>query len=247
MSAWRFRLLHECLSLSPQQMNNTYFATLTIEPKYYTEKKYLLKQYVRKFLEHVRYKCKHSPRHFIVTERGEDRNRLHFHAIFFDAPFPMSLLHKLWRYGFVKVRKLNSPPYIVSQSISYCTSYVTKGKKGRIENVIPPENYPLVLVSPGLGKSYIHNNTSVHHQRGILFPMSFDLNGKPRSLPRYLRQKVFNESELKMLKDDYFTQISDDVIPDGPYYIGNREYTDYSTYLSACADIKHQYNKIYGK
>lgn len=247
MSAWRFRLLHECLSLSPEQMSRTYFATLTIEPKFYTEKKLLLKKYVRQFLEHVRYKCKHSPRHFIVTERGEKRNRLHFHAIFFDAPFPRSLLHKLWKYGFVEVRLLNAPPYNVSQSISYCTSYVTKGKKGRIENVISPENFPLVLVSPGLGLHYLRKSPINHRQRGQLIPLTYDVNGVPRSLPRYLRNKVFTESELKFLKDDYFKNSSPDVIPEPPYYIGSREYTDYSVYLAECVNIKHQYKQIYGK
>lgn len=246
MSAWRFRLIHECLSMSREQMNRTYFATLTLEPKYYTDKKHLLKKYIRQFLEHVRYRCGSSPRHFIVTERGEKKNRLHFHAIFFDAPFKRSLLHNLWKYGFVAVRLLNEPPYTVSQSISYCTSYVTKGKKGIVENVIKPEDYPIVLVSPGLGSSYVSKNRFIHHQN-VLFPMAFDLNGTVRSLPRYLRQKVFNPDELTLLKDDYFDNYSDDVIPDPPYYIGNREYTDYSSYLSACADIKFQYKQIYGK
>lgn len=247
MSAWRFRLIHECLGLSREQMSRTYFATLTFENRFYTEKKPLLKKYVRQFLEHVRYVCKSSPRHFIVTERGEDKNRLHFHAIFFDAPFQMALLHKLWKYGFVKVRRLNSPPYTVSQSISYCTSYVTKGKKGRIENIIAPENYPLVLVSPGLGKHYLKKPSLNHRQNGTLISTTFDPNGFARSLPRYLRQKVFNEDELKFLKDDYFKNSHPDVIPDGPYYIGSQLYTDYTIYLKKCVDIKHEYNNIYGK
>lgn len=247
MSSWRFRLLHECLSLSPQEMDRTYFATLTIEPRYYTERRPLLKKYVRQFLEYTRYKFKHSVRHFIVTERGEERNRLHFHAIFFNTDIPMSAFHNLWKYGFVKIRKLRSPPFSVSQSISYCTSYVTKGKKGIIENIIKPENYPLVLVSPGLGKGYVTKSYPIHHQyNGTLFTSAFELNGTLRSLPRYLRQKVFSPTELMMLKDDYFRNYDVDLIPDPPYFIGNIEYSDYSVYLTALVDIKHQYNLIYG-
>lgn len=247
MSAWRFRLLHECLSLNPHQMSRTFFATLTLEPKFYTEKKSLLKKYVRQFLEHVRYKTGKSVRHFIVTERGEEKNRLHFHAIFFDVSFPMNWFHNLWKYGFVKVRKLNSPPYTVSQSISYTTTYVTKGKKGQIKNIIPPEDYPLVLVSPGLGTSYVRKYSSIHHQSGHLIPFAYDVNGSPRSLPRYLRQKVFNDKELNFLKDEYFKNSSSDVIPEPPYFIGNVRYDDYSVYLSKCVDVKYEYKLIYGK
>lgn len=247
MSRWRFRLLHECMSLSPQQMERTYFATLTLEPRYYTERRSKLKLMVRKFLEHVRYVAGNSPRHFIVTERGEERNRLHFHAIFFDVDFSMSHLHRLWKFGFVKVRRLVSPPYTLSQSISYCTSYVTKGKKGKIANVIKPEDYPLVLVSPGIGSSYVSKCKGFHHQRGQLIPFALGVDGSIVSLPRYLRQKVFSEKELLFLKDEYFDKFSSDVIPDPPYYIGGVQYDDYSVYLNKCADIKHEYQSIYVK
>lgn len=246
MSRWRFRLLYECLALSPSQMDRTYFVTLTLENKFYTEKKLELKKYVRKFLERLRYRTGKSVRHFIVTERGEKKNRLHFHAIFFDVHFNMAELYKYWLYGFIEYRKLRSPPYTLSQSISYCTSYVTKGKKGHIDYVITPENYPLVLVSPGLGASYVSKMHSYHHQN-ILVPFALDPTGHVVGLPRYLRQKIFSESELKFLKDDYFRNYSPDVIPDPPYYIGGVSYDDYSVYLSKCLDIKHQYNSIYGK
>lgn len=246
MSQWRTRLLYELLYYSREQISRTYFATLTIEPKFYTEKKPLLKKYIRQFLEHVRYKTTRSPRHFIVTERGEDKSRLHFHAIFFDCNFPKSHLAKFWKYGFVKVRDLVTPEYTLSQSISYCTTYVTKGKKGVIENVISPENFPLVLVSPGIGIKYVDKNKSFHHQ-GALIPFCKDVLGNIVSLPRYYRQKVFSESELKSLKDTYFDNFSYDVIPDGPYYIGNVQYDDYTVYLSKVLDIKNEYNLIYGK
>lgn len=246
MSAWRFRLLHEFFGLSREQLNRSYYVTLTIEPKYYTEKRLLLKKMIRRFLERVRRFCGKSIRHFFVTERGEDFNRIHFHGFFIDVSFDVSHTYNLWYYGFVQVVPVCDPQYPLSQKISYCTSYVTKGKKGVIENVIAPEDWPLVLVSPGLGKAYLRN-APVQHSSDILFPMTYEFNGTPRSLPRYLRQKVFSEYELKLLRDDYFDNYSEDVIPDPPYYIGNVEYTDYSLYLKDCAFIQQQYLQIYGK
>ena len=246
MSQWRTRLLYELLYYSRAQISRTYFVTLTLEPKHYTEKKPLLKKYIRQFLEHVRYKTTRSPRHFIVTERGEDKNRLHFHAIFFDCNFPKSHLHKFWKFGFVKARDLVCPDYTISQSVSYITTYITKGKKGKIENIISPENFPLVLVSPGLGLNYVKRNHKFHHQ-GTLIPFCKDVYGNIVSLPRYYRQKVFSEDELKSLKDTYFDNFSHDVMPEPPYFIGGVQYDDYSVYLSKLVDIKNEYNLIYGK
>lgn len=246
MSAWRFRLLHEFYGLTREQLNRSYYVTLTIEPKYYTEKKVLLKKMIRRFLERVRKFSGKSIRHFFVTERGENFNRIHFHGFFIDVNFDVAHTYNLWYYGFVEVCPVTNPEYPLSQKISYCTSYVTKGKKGKLDNVISPEDWPLVLVSPGLGKSYI-KNAPVVHNGDVLFPMSFEFNGTPRSLPRYLRQKVFSDSELKQLKDDYFDNFSEDVVPDPPYYIGNIEYTDYSIYLKDCLFIQNEYKQIYGK
>lgn len=246
MSAWRFRLIHEFYGLSRSQLERSYFVTLTIENKYYTEKRKELKQMVRRFLERVRKKYGKSIRHFLVTERGEDKNRLHFHGFFIDTSFDVSDTYNLWYYGFVQVTPVLDAQYPLSQKISYCTSYVTKGKKGKIDFVIAPEDWPLVLVSPGLGLSYLRHPSAIH-SGSTLFPLAFELNGTPRSLPRYLRQKVFNDSELKILKDNYFDNFSDDVIPDPPYYIGNVQYNDYTVYLRDCEIIKKQYELIYGK
>lgn len=246
MSAWRFRLLHEFYNLSRSQLCNSYFVTLTIEPKYYSEKPVVLKKMVRRFLERVRKHCGKSVRHFLVTERGEEGNRLHFHGFFIDPSFDVSLTYNLWYYGFVEVVPVVSTEYPLSQRVSYCTSYVTKGKKGKVDDIILPENWPVVLVSPGLGKSYAQNPL-FNHSSPVLYPMTAEFNGTSRSLPRYLRQKVFTEDELKTLKDDYFNNYSYDVIPDPPYYIGNVEYTDYTVYLRDIKFIQFQYKKIYGK
>ena len=248
MSSWRFRLIQEFLPYSREQISRSYFVTLTIEPRFYSEKRVVLKKMVRRFLERVRKKYGKSIRHFLVTERGEDFNRLHFHGFFFDTHVPPNDFYNLWYYGFVTVSPLTRTDYTLSQRISYCTSYVTKGKKGKLPLVIPPEDWPLVLVSPGLGASYASSTASlVHHQGSELFSMAFELNGTLRSLPRYLRQKVFSEVELNNLKNDYFDSVSDDVIPDGPYYIGERRYDGYSLYLKDCVSISHLYKSIYGK
>lgn len=249
MSQWRFRLIAEFMSMSKEQVSRSYFVTLTIEPKYYTDKKPLLTKMVRRFLERVRKKYKKSIKHFLITERGEDRGRYHFHGFLFDTDVPPNDFYNLWYYGFVSVYPVNGQKYNLSQQISYCTTYITKGKKGKLPDIFTPEDVPLVLVSPGIGKGYLTSSRSrVHHQAdGLLYPMAFDLEGHRVSLPRYLRQKVFDENELKLLKDDYFNNYSEDVLPEGPYFIGQRQFNDYSIYLKEIKKYQLKYKQIYVK
>ena len=247
MGSWRFRLIHEFLSLTPEQRSRSYYVTLTIEPKFYTEKKPLLKLMVRRFLDRARKKYGHSIRHFLVTERGEDTNRYHFHGFFFDTNVISSDIWNLWHYGYVTVFNLGDINENIYRDIAYTTTYITKGRKGSLPMVLAPEDRPLVLVSPGLGANYAKTHKEFHHQNGILIPFAMEQNGTMRSLPRYLRQKVFDESALKELSTDFFKNYDDDVIPDGPYYIGNVRYDDYTVYKEACKPYVNLYNQIYGK
>lgn len=245
MSSWRFRLLNEILSLSSSALSKSYYVTLTIEPKYYSEKKAHLKVMVRRFLDRCRKRYGHSVRHFLVTERGEEKQRLHFHGFFINTDVPPNMFYQLWHYGFVSIYPIGDRGYSISQEVSYCTTYITKGKKGRLPDVLTPEDVPLVLVSPGMGKSYVNRKSSFH--QSTLLPFAYDFTGKLRSLPRYYRLKVFTEQQLKDMKDQYFDNLSDDVIPDGPYYIGERVYNDYTQYLRDSQKFKQIYNQIYGK
>lgn len=74
-----------------------------------------------------------------------------------------------------------------------------------------------MFVSPGLGKSYSTDvqNISFHHQNNQLIPFVLE-NKSIRSLPRYLRNKIFSEEEQKSMKNQFFKNISDDVLLPAP-------------------------------
>lgn len=243
---WSFRLQQEFNHLPRDVISNSFFVTLTIEPEFYTEKKPLLIKMVRRFLERVRKNYGRSVRHFLITERGENFGRYHFHGFLIDIPFPPNELYNLWHYGFADVVPLDNSEYPLSQRISYITTYITKGKKSKIDVIIAPEDFPLVLTSPGLGAAYADSKRSFHHQNNTYIPFA-DNGSRLVRLPRYLRQKIFSESELKELSYAYFNGLDDDVIPEPPYYIGNQEYNDYTVYLKDCQKYIKQYKKIYGK
>lgn len=244
---WRFRLLEEFKGMSNSELLNSYYITFTIAPKYYSEKKAKLKKMVRLFLERVRQQTGKSPRHFFVTERGEEKDRLHFHGFLFNINFSPNLLSKFWFYGFVRVYPVLDPTTPFAKRVAYCTTYITKGKKTKtkLDTVITPEDFPLILVSPGLGASYVHRKMAFHHQRGNLIPFA-DNDVRLVRLPRYLRQKVFSEKEQKQMSDAYFDNLSEDVIPDPPYFIGDVQYNDYSLYLQALTSVQLKYKQIYG-
>ena len=244
LSSWRFRLIEHIRSLSTTQLKKSYFVTLTLNPRYYTDSKTLLKRYVRLFLDRVRKKIGHSISHFLITERGDLYGRIHFHGFFFDTDLSPSLIGVLWKYGFVQYTNLFSVRNI-SQKVSYITTYITTSiVKDSPHKVFTPEELPLKLVSPGIGKSYASRRSSFHQTN--LFPFTYD-QSHLYPLPRYLRQKVFTEDQLKTMSKDYFRLYSDDVIPDPPYFIGSRKYIDYSLYLRDLKPIINTYHSIYGK
>lgn len=252
-SMWRFRLEQEFKYYSHEQLQRTYFVTLTMSPQYYHEDKPHIALMLRRFLERVRKHNLKSPRHFFITERGTDpdgEKRIHLHGFLMDINFNPSYIWYYWKYGFVKVKPVLHPDFTLSQVISYQTDYITKeAKDGKLSTIVDKFNKPFVFVSPGLGKKYAEDrvNISYHHQDQQLIPFAVGFNGKFRSLPRYLRLKIFTELERETLKNEYFANVDTDVIPDPPYYIGRQMFDDYSLYLAQLKEIEKEYYEIYGK
>ena len=246
-SSWYFRLVKEFEYYTIEQLKRSYYVTLTMDPLYYSESKHETRLLFRRFLERVRKKTGHSVRHFFISERGDaedGEHRIHFHGFLFDISFNPNLIWSFWNYGFVKVKPCINPEVPLIEFIGYCAGYITKEVD---ECIIDKFDKPYVFVSPGLGKSYATDpqNIAFHHQNNQLIPFVLE-NNTMRSLPRYLRQKVFSDDALKQMKNDYFKNISDDILPPAPYYIGKQQFEDYTVYQRAIKEIKNQYIEKYG-
>lgn len=235
---WNFRLQTHYSYLSQEAQRNSYFVTLTYDennlPKH---SRSAISRTIRLFLERVRKLTKKSVTHWFVTEFGERTHRLHLHGILFDVPFPIYKLGLLWKYGFVSYRPLNE------KRITYVTTYITKMDKDIIQL---PENKQYVFTSPAIGKSYLSDpkNIAISHVNGRPNPFGY-FNNRPIALPRYLRKFLFSQEELDILKRSYFYFLSEDVIPDGPYYIANRLYTDYTDFKQDSDSLRNIYNSLY--
>lgn len=235
---WNFRLQEHYRHLSPQEKNRSYFITLTYDEKNIPpSNRSSIAKTIRLFLERVRKVYKRSITHWLVSEFGDNTHRLHLHGLLFDVPFPIHLLQKYWKYGFVSYRILTP------QRITYITTYINKQSK---DIILKPEDKQFVFSSPGIGKKFIEHPFNIYnsHLNGRPNPFTH-FNGRPFPLPRYLRQKLFSQEELDNLKRSYFYFRSDDVIPDVPPRIGHVSYPDYTLFLRDSAKYRAIYNKYY--
>ena len=241
MSNWRNRLMYEWEYMSSEARQNSYFVTLTFDDKSLVLARSNLQTFKRKFIDRIRKKVGSSPRHWIVSEYGEKFGRLHLHGLFFDVNFCIYDLEKFWTHGLVDYSQMNE------NCIKYCTSYITKGND---DIIVPPEKIQRVFCSPGIGKAYCDDkyNIRYHHPAdGVLNPIMQNSSQFLQAMPRYFKEKIFDEFEREDMTQQFFLERSDDVIPDPPYRIGKRTYTDYTLYLEACEEYKRLYKKLYSK
>lgn len=241
-NSWSLRLQLEYKYLTKEQQRNSYFLTLTLSDEYINEDKSTL---IRRFLERIRKRCGRSVKHWIINEFGENTSRYHFHGIFFDLPFPRHEFLSYWKYGHIVCKPLTP------RRVGYVTTYINKNLKGTPFKVQSPERKQQIWCSPGLGKAAVNDKrVSSHlHVNNRPTPFIYNSSGCVQAIPRYLRQKFFTPFELEDIQQAYYANLSDDVIPDGPYFIGKTKYTDYTIYKQECDKLRRIRNKLnnYGK
>ncbi len=237
---WNLRLQHEYNYSSPATRANSWFVTLTFVDKYLPSKtptKSYIASLIRKFLERVRKHYKISVRHWIVSEYGGQTERYHLHGILFNPPFPIHKLSSLWSYGYTSHRLLTP------KRITYVTTYINKQIKGLLES---PDKRQHVFCSPGIGKAFTEDpiNIAYSFQRDTPVPFIYH-NSRPFAMPRYYRGKFFDDFQREELTQKYFYFRDEALIPPPPYFIGTRQYTDYSLYKQDCEKLRSQFNELY--
>lgn len=142
---------------------------------------------VRHFLERWRKKTGRSPKHWLITERGEDYARIHLHGIIFTNQSE-NFIKETWGNGFVYIGD-----YCNLKTINYITKYVLK--KDRKHPNFKSKKY----VSAGIGKDWLKMKTP-HLYKGEKTQESIRLdNGVAVQMPIYFRNKVYSEHEREEL------------------------------------------------
>lgn len=176
----------------------TYFVTLTISNESFDKicNKYKVNTIntiatlsVRMFLERWRKKYKKSLKHWLITELGEENDRLHLHGFIFDDEDRRIDICEKWKFGNVYIGD-----YCNSQTINYCVKYALK------VDTKHKDYKQIVLASKGIGQTYIVKNKSCHIFNNEYTNECYTLpNGTKVNLPIYYRNNLFSEEERERL------------------------------------------------
>lgn len=134
-------------------------------------------------------------KYYSVGEYGTKRNRPHYHCILFNLH--ENLVNRLqwtgekpiWKYGAVHLGDVNL------KTIQYCAKYLIDSNKTPDD----PRIKPFAIISKGIGANYIRNRNwhkakTDHEDEHRYYVM---LDGHKQRLPRYYKDKIFNEFERK--------------------------------------------------
>lgn len=172
---------------------SSYFITLTYDDSVVpTENGELVlrKKDLQDFFKRVRKsltKKNVNLRYFYVGEYGGEFNRPHYHlALWLDAHLPYTIIYSIisseWHFGIIKIN------FLQTSRLHYLVKYFNK-IDDRPHLVKPFRNW-----SKGLGASYLTKNTiNYHHANLTTITHRY---GRTFSLPKYLKNKIFNENEL---------------------------------------------------
>lgn len=222
-ASWRTRLIDEYHYYQKQYPHRKiHFVTLTIAPEFFAEfsksRSHSIK-FIRKFFERYRKRYGCSFKHYLTSEYGEKRGRLHFHMISFGMLCDVKELRKLWGYGRVDMSILQGP-----KGCTYVAGYINKGVKQSKLYFIDNEKKGFRCVSPGIGLSYTldASNRDYHVQHGFPVYLRQQFNGCPVPLPRYYLSKLFSPVDLYRRRSEFLRQSFE--LPRPPYRANHRQF-----------------------
>lgn len=193
VNSWVFRLLQE-----EKVSTSSHFITLTYDTKHVpiSENGFmtLSKRDFQLFMKRLRKICPNTIKYYAVGEYGTNNKRPHYHAIVFNVPDPQ-MYFDAWtvdgdNIGIVDVGNVST------NSIAYTMKYIDKAnfKRQHGRDDREPE-FP--LMSKGLGASYLSEDVINYHKDDITRLYATKEGGYRVALPRYYRQKIYSESDLK--------------------------------------------------
>lgn len=237
---WRTRLLDEYHYYTDNFPDKKIqFCTLTIAPEYMHlfNTRASAQKCIRLFLERYRKRYGCSFRHFICSEYGEKRGRLHYHMIGFGMLCNFKELASLWKYGRVDMQTLKGP-----QGLTYVSGYITKVVKADKLTHLQPffierDKKTYVFVSPGLGLNYCLDQFNRDWHFSGKYPRYVRVrdNGTPFALPRYYLDKIFSPIDLCRRKNDYNTQLTE--LPKPPFIAHKRYFDDLASFADYVRSI----------
>lgn len=164
---WAFRLNEEW-----KHSSNAYFITLTYTEENY--KNYFEYKDVQDFFKRLRKKNKGKIKYFVVGERGDLFNRVHYHAIIYNLD-RTQYIQNTWDYGLTDCEELKGG------AIRYVLKYLSKSKD---EDGVTS----IVRMSKGLGKAWLTPKKIKWLRQKV------PLTVNKQSIPQYYRKLAVGNS-----------------------------------------------------
>lgn len=174
-----FRLLYE------EKMHHfTTFATLTFLNEPLSNE--LATKCMQRYFKRLR-RCYPNMRYYVVPERGDENNRLHYHALLFGINAD-EIDETLWHDGFSMYAK-TSPA-----RIAYIAGYTLKKMTVDEEaDCLPPR---LFSRNPGIGGQYATNPEMINYHLSEISRRYLRLpSGEVISMPQYYARKIYKNIE----------------------------------------------------
>ena len=206
---WAFRLQQEL-----KDSENAYFITLTYSDEklpeyidYYTGeiKSNLVKSDLQKFIKRLREKQYRQTkerkfRYYAVGEYGTETDRAHYHLIGFNIDRSLiDRLDNIWGHGHVHVGTVNEG------SILYVAKYHVNRDMDADEEGRQKE-FATMSKRPAIGHGYITRNKNYHLENLNSYVIQ---NGYKKAMPRYYKDKIFQDLEKEQLKNKTEKQLEE--------------------------------------
>lgn len=196
---WIFRIKQEA-----KHSSSAYFVTLTYDDAYLiwsesgvpTLSKQDVKDYIRALRKTQKKKGDLSTiRYFLAGEYAPETHRPHYHIILLNSY--QKLIEDTWTKGIVHVGT------VTNDSIAYNTKYILKENQAWQDKYKEDSSFQkeFSLMSKGIGKSYLDNPEVTQYHKKNLAAFMTDEQGFKYSMPRYYKEKIFNEKELRKIKN----------------------------------------------
>lgn len=194
-SGWSFRLVKE-----GESSYTSYFVTLTYNtdsvPITRNGFMSLRKKDLQDYFKRLRKRSSMKLKYYAVGEYGTKKMRPHYHVILFNA-IPEDII-SAWNLDNQELGNVHIGT-VSEASIGYTLKYMCK------ENKIPlhknDDRQPeWSIMSKGLGAKYLTPQMIRWHKNDLLNRMYVPLkDGKKCSMPRYYREKMYDEDEKKQV------------------------------------------------
>lgn len=193
VSAWSFRLMQE-----DKICETSHFITLTYDTVHVPITKNgmmtLNKRDLQLFFKRLRKahgKGHTKIKYYACGEYGGKTNRPHYHIIMFNAQ--IELIQSAWGKGNVHYGQVSGA------SVGYTLKYISKPSRIPLHrNDDRLREFP--LMSKGLGINYLSDEIKQWHLSDMHNRMHLTIeNGKKVSMPRYYKDKLYNEHQRKAI------------------------------------------------